>query len=145
MVEGIAKADSAMNQTLAYEFLEVVPTVVATGLCNSLCTVQLPDGQLTGAGQPSGTFVNVSGLVNLTVMSAPMSEARIQATEMKELEDIQSFAPQQVWVAGFYPQVEGLAEKGAQVLLNGTAYDLMGAECDSQFQMTLLAIRNSGL
>lgn len=134
-----------MNQSLAYEFAAVVPAVLATGLCDSLCTIQLPDGILIGAGQPSGNFLSVAGLINLVVMSAPMSEARIQADEVKSLDDIQTFAPRHVWLAGFYPTIESLATQGAQAVIDGVAYDLMGGEADSQFRTTRIAIRSSGL
>lgn len=134
-----------MNQGLAYEFLAVVPAVLATGLCDSLVSIQLPDGVLIDAGQPSGTYVPVAGLQNLVVMSAPMSEARIEAIENKSEDEVQSFAPRHVWVAGFYPQIEALAAQGAQAVIDGVAVDLLGSEADSQFQTTRLSVRTSGL
>jgi hypothetical protein len=134
-----------MTQTLAYEFAAVVPMVLETGLCDSLCAIQLPDGVLIGAGQPSGNYIAVAGLTNLVVISAPMSEARIQANENKSEDEVQSFAPRHVWVAGFYPQIETLAAQGAQAFIDGTAFDLIGAEADSQFQTTRLSVRTSGL
>jgi hypothetical protein len=134
-----------VNQSLAYEFLAVVPTVIATGLCDSLCSIQLPDGVLIGAGQPSGNYIAIAGLTNLVVISAPESESRIQANENKSIDEVQSFAPRHVWVAGFYPQIETLAAQGAQAVIDGTVFDLLGAEADSQFQTTRLSVRTSGL
>lgn len=134
-----------MNQSLSYEFAAVVPAVIATGITDSLCTIQVPDGNLVDAGQPSGVFVNVAGLVNLVVMSAPLSELRLQANEVKQLEDIQSFAPRHVWLAGFYPTIQDYAEKGAQAVIDGAVFDLLGSEVDSQFQTTRIAVRTSGL
>lgn len=134
-----------MNQSLAYEFAAVVPAVLATGLCDSLCSIQLPDGVLIGAGQPSGNYIAIAGLTNLVVVSAPESEARIQANENRTIDEVQSFAPRHVWVAGFYPQIETLAAQGAQAVIDGTTFDLMGAEADSQFHTTRLSVRTSGL
>ena len=132
-------------QGLGYEFAAVVPAVLATGLCKSLCTIQLPDGVLIGAGQPSGVFANVTGLVDLMVMSAPEAEARIQSQEIKSLEDIQLFSPRHVWLAGYYPAIEPLCGQGARAVIDGTAFDLMGAEADSQFQTTRISVRTSAL
>jgi hypothetical protein len=134
-----------LNQSLGYEFLAVVPEVLATGLCDSLCNINLPDGVLIDAGQPSGNWVAVAGLQNLVVISAPMSEARIQAMENKSEDEIQTFAPRHVWLAGYYPQIEGLTVQGAQAVIDGTQFDLLGAEADSQFQTTRLSVRTSGL
>lgn len=145
VVEAVAEAERAMNQSLSYEFAAVVPAVLATGLCDSFCTIQLPDGILTDAGQPSGVFAPVAGLVGLIVMSAPQTDARIQAAEVKSIENIQTFSPRHVWLAGYYPIIEGLVTQGAQAVIDGTAYDLLGAEADSQFRTTRIAIRSSGV
>lgn len=134
-----------MNQSLSYEFAAVVPAVRATGITPSLCTIQQPDGNLIDAGQPSGNFVNVPGLVNLVCMSAPMSEARLQATDVRALEDIQSFVPHHVWLAGYYPQIQSYAENGAQAVIDGKTYLLLGAETDSQMQTTRLSIRETSV
>lgn len=135
-----------MNQgVLAYSLAAVVPAVLATGLCVSLCSIQLPDGGLMQAGQPSGLYLPVPGLTNIPVMSAPSSEARIQATEVKTTEDTQSFAPKHVWLAGYFPQIEDMAVRGAQAVIDGIAYDLLAGETDSQNQTTRISIRSSNL
>lgn len=136
-----------MNQNvLGYTMQAVVPAVLATGLCVSLCTIQQPDGVLIDAGQPSGNFVNCEGLVDMPCMSAPMSEARIQASEQKGLEDIQTFAPRHVWIAAWCPQLDDIGTTdGWQAVIDGVAFDLLGAESDSQSKSTRIAIRNSGL
>ena len=134
-----------MMQGLSYELAAVVPTILETGICQSLCTIQIPDGLLVDAGQPSGNFVNVSGLSNIVVISAPMAEARLQSTEMKALEDIQQFSPRHVWLAGYYPIIDQFVPQGARAVIDGTVYDLLGSEADSQSQTTRIALRTSGV
>ncbi len=135
-----------MYQGLGYELAAVVPTVLATGICKSLCTIQQPDGVLIDAGQPSGNYLDVPGLVNIVVLSAPLSELRLQASEQKALEDIQTFAPRHVWLAGYFPLLAGIgAEDGWQAVVDGTTFDLLGSECDSQTQTTRIAVRTSGM
>jgi hypothetical protein len=132
-------------QGLGYEFAAVVPAVLATGLCKSLCTIQLPDGILIGAGQPSGVFEDVAGLVGLIVMSAPLNETRLTSAETKSIDNVQVFSPRHVWLAGYYPQIEGLVGQGAIAVIDGTPMDLMGAEADSQFQTTRISVRTSAV
>lgn len=134
-----------MNQSLSYEFEAVVPTVLATGIADSLCSIQLPSGILTGAGQPDGTFVAIDGLTDLVVMAAPQSDARIQSAEVKELDNIQVFSPLHVWLAGYYPQIGGYVIQGARAVINGVVYDLLGSETDSQFQTTRISVRSNGM
>jgi hypothetical protein len=136
-----------MNQDFSYEFAAVVPTVVAAGLCVSLCTIRMPDGLLVDAGQPSGTYVDVPGLVDIPCVAPPMNEARLQATEIKALEEIQAFSPKHVWLSGYFPQLDpgpGV-EQGWIAVIDGNVYDIMGAEPDSQKQMTRMGVRLSGM
>lgn len=146
-VQAMAAAGTGgiLNQGLSYEFAAVVPAVLATGLPDSLCTIQLPDGFLIGAGQPSGVYNDVAGLVGLIVMSAPLNEARIEAAETKTLENVQVFSPRHVWLAGYYPQIEPLCAQGALAVIDGVAFDLMGSEADSQFRTTRIAVKTSAL
>lgn len=134
-----------MNQSLANIFTAVVPAVLNAGIVDSLCTIKLPDGNLIDAGQPSGVFVNTADMVNVKVMAAPMSEGRLQATEMRAIEEIQSFAPRHVWLAGYFPQAQGYAEQGAIAVIDGVAYEFLGAETDSQFQTTRISIKDTSI
>lgn len=133
------------QQAIQLAIQQVMPLARATGLFVSLCTLQQPDGILTGAGQPSGNYVNVPGLVNIACMDAPLSEARIQASEIKGLDEIEAFAPRHILLSGYYPQIAAGVAAGWQVVVDGTALDLMGAESDSQAQMTRIVARTSGL
>lgn len=138
-----------MNQDIiGLSIAAVVPQVLATGLCKSLCTIQVPDGVLIDAGQPSGNYTSVAGLINLIVMSAPTTSGdspRPGAEEQKTEANVQSFAVRHVWLAGFYPLIQDYCIDGAQVVIDGLAFDLLGAECDSQAQTTRLHVRTTGL
>ena len=115
----------------------------ASPLFPSLCTIQYPDGLLVDAGQPSGNYVIV--LANIPCTAPPMSSARIMATEVKDLEDIQAFAPRHVLLNGYYPLIVAEVSDGWQAVIDGIVFDLLGAESDSQHQMTRLGVRTSGM
>ena len=138
-----------MYQGLTYELARVLPEAISTGLFTSLCTIQQQDGNMIGAGQPSGVYVNVSGLVNLQCMDAPISEGRIQATEVKELADIMSLQIRHVILNGCYANLPMGETDGWRALLQDlstgltTIYDLLGAELDSQGTQTRLHLRTA--
>lgn len=120
---------------------QVMPQAVASGLFDSLCTAQAPGGSTTPYGQPDGTFVNVSGLVNIPCMDAVLSTGTIEATEVKELQDIMSKAFRHVVLNGWYPQFIPGAAIGWRVVVDGIVYDLLGAEQDSQNSQTRLKLQ----
>ena len=139
-----------MNQSLLPEIVQVLPTAYATGLFgDALCTIQMPDGQLGDTGAPSGNFVNVTGLIDIPCMDAPPAPNRVAATEMKDLAEIAANAPRHVLLNGYFQVLDspsGVPE-GWQAVIErpiGTTpvvYDLLGAESDSQAQMTRLDVR----
>lgn len=130
---------------MAYSVAAVMPAALATGLFVSLCTIERPDGILIDAGQPSGNYVNVAGLVNLKCMDAPASDIRVQASEVKTLESIQDFSPQHVLLQGYYPQIEVGVGQGWRAVIDGVTLDILGVESDSQRQMTRMEVRTSAL
>ena len=69
-----------MLQGIAVNVAAVMPRAIETGLFVSLCTIQQPDGNYGPSGQPSGVYVDVSGLVEIPCMSAVPSDSRIQAS-----------------------------------------------------------------
>ena len=135
----------SIKNLMGYTLPQVMPAAIATGLFDSLCTIQQPDGILIDAGQPSGNYVNVSGLVNIPCMAPPMSEARIQADEMRALEEIQAMRPLHVLLSGYHPSIEDGVSKGWIAVVDGEVLTLLGAESDSQRQMTRLSVRFSGV
>lgn len=135
-----------MNQSvIAYSIAAVMPTARASGLFVSLATIQQPDGVLIDAGQPSGTFVNVAGHVNIPCMDAPSSNVRIGVTENKSIQNVQAFNDSHVLLGGWYPLLETSAGLGWRAVIDGKSYDLLGAESDSQFTQTRLKIQSSQL
>lgn len=134
-----------MNQGLAYEIAAVMPAATLTGLFSSLCTIQQPDGALIGAGQPSGTFTNVAGLVNIPCVDAPPSIARVQATEVKAIAEIMSIGLRHILLNGYYANIIGgnlsATGLGWRAIVDGITYDILGAEADSQLTQTRLDLR----
>jgi hypothetical protein len=139
-------------QGLSYELQAVMPEALATGLfTTTLCTIQVPSGNLGPSGAPDGLFVNVAGLVRIKCMSAPPSSARIQATDVKSLEEIMNLELRHVLMDGYHPNVVSTTQSGGRALMetfdvNGalvdtTAYDILGAEADSQIQMTRMELK----
>lgn len=126
-----------MYQGLSQELANVMVEARSTGLFTSLCTIQQPDGLLGVSGAPSGTFTTVPGMDSIPCMAAPPSSARIQATEIKGLEDIMSLGLRHVLLDGYFP---GILSQWRAVL-NNINFDILGSEADSQTQMTRIQMR----
>jgi hypothetical protein len=138
-----------MYQGLSYEIEQVMPQAIATGLFVSLCTIQNPDGTLDASGAPTGNFVPIPGLVAIPCTAPPTSDARIQATEAKSLDEILSFQLHHVLLNGYYePLFPPVPRTALQALIapasdptNTEAFEVMGFESDSQYQMTRIELR----
>jgi len=132
-----------MNQGLTYELSAVMPQATGTGLFSSLATIQQPNGLYGPSGAPSSTFVNVSGLVNIPCVDAVPSTARVQATEIKELMQIMSKGLRHLLLNAYYPEAtpDGQIPSNWRAIVDGTTYDILGVEHDSQNQMTRLELQ----
>ena len=143
----------ALQNIISSLVSRVMPTAVASGLFVSRCTAQQPDGGKTPYGQPDGNFTNVAGLVNIPAMNAPLAPGTIDATEVKELEDIMSKSFRHLLLDANYPAFytngtggPGGQQEGWRVLVTEiktgitVAYDLIGAEPDSQSSQTRLRL-----
>ena len=130
-----------MNQNLTYEINAVMPAALNTLLFPSLCTIQQPDGNFNPDGTPSNAFVNISGLVNIPCIDSVPSIARVQATEVKDLEEIMSKAYRHVLLNDYYLALNTAAGLGWRAIVDGVTYDLLGGEPDSQSQMTRLELQ----
>jgi hypothetical protein len=135
------KAESVMNQTLQYEVDSVMPLAVATGLFVSLCTIQQPSTTPNPDGTMPNSYSDIGGLVNIPCMDAVPSESRIQATETKQLQEILSKQLRHVLLNGFYSTIPSGVGKAWRAVVDGVTYDLLGAEPDSQSQMTRLMLQ----
>src|SRR3974390_591549 len=136
-----------MNQSLLYELNQVMPDSIETGLFSSLFTAQAPDGAQLAGGAPSGIYGNVAGLVNIPCMAPPPSTARVQATEVKALTEITSSELHHVLLDDWYPALDAgwrgddvSGTGGWRCVIDGTVYDILGVESDSQSQMTRVSV-----
>jgi hypothetical protein len=127
-----------MYQGLAYDIAAVVPAAVATGLLVSVASFAAPSGNCPN-GTPDGVYVAVSGLQNIPCTAPPPSNAKVTATEVKELEKVTSMRFHHVWLGAWYPQIE--SQTDWRVTIDGTDWDVMGAESDSQHTQTRVMVR----
>ncbi len=141
-----------MNQSLlAADVSNVIAEVVATGLLQSLCTIIAPDGLFGASGAPSGTYANVTGLVNLPCMDAPQppSEIKLGAQQIRTQSQVTEMAPRHVWLAGFFPTLIAGWRTGYLAEITDTVsgvtrtlrYEICGCEPDSQHSQTRMELK----
>lgn len=127
-----------MNQSL--DITGIMAEVIATGLLVSSCTIQAPSGTLTASGAPDGLYANVSGLVSIRCISAPVGPMSSRSKEERTEEQITDLGGNHVLLEGYYPTLEAGWRDGWRAVIDGTDYDLQGVESDSQGQMTRLKV-----
>ncbi len=133
-----------MNQTLIAADLDaIMPEVIATGLLSSLFTAQYPSEDLGGTGAQTGVYLDVIGLVDIACTSPPerFGDSGIKATEMKTMAEVAASEFHHVLLDSWYPLLYAGWRGGWRCLIDGTAYDVMGVESDSQKKMTRVAVR----
>ncbi len=121
-----------------------MPIVRASGLLVSLCTIQTPSGNLDAGGAPDGLYVDVPGLQGIACTAPPSGlSSSITATEIKALDQILSLNPSHVLLDGWYPQIKPTTAPGSgmRAVIDGVPMDILGAESDSQHQMTRMEVR----
>jgi hypothetical protein len=131
-----------MLQTMAFALAGVIPAAVDTGLFVSTCSVFQQDGNIGTSGAPSGNY-NVPVIQHIACMDAVPRELSIEATEMREIKEIQSKGYRHVLLAGnYYADLFPLIQQGLQATVTDpdgtTTYNLFGVEPDSQNRMTRL-------
>jgi len=128
-----------MQQGFSYALSAIMPLAVQTGLFISLATFYAPVQTQGVTGNFIGTFAAVSGMVNIPCMDAPDG---FSATERKSVPDVLAERFRHVLLTGWYPLASNAAAGlGWQVDVDGTRYDLLGAESDSQHTMTRLKLQ----
>lgn len=132
------------QDALAIAVEAVMPRYRASGLMQSLCTIQKPANADTGAD--SGVYTDVSGLVDIPCMNAPenIGGAGVTATEVKALDQTASLELRHVLLDDYYPQLSpttNWGDLGLIAVVDGVAFDLLGAENDSQRTQTRLKLR----
>jgi hypothetical protein len=120
----------------------VMTEVDSSGLLVSLATISKPDGLFGPSGAPSGNYVNVPGLMCIPCIDA-FSQGDIQATEVKELQEVQSRGLRHLLLNGYYPEAtpDGQIPSYWRATVDGITYDILGVEHDSQTQMTRLKLQ----
>lgn len=133
-----------MNLSLQTAIDLIMPAALATGLFKDLVTIQVPSGTFTTEGFPDGQFVDAAGLVGLTAMVAPPSNARIPSNTSKTLSLQQALNAVHVLLGGFYPDVETAWRNGGRAMVNTRLYqneDILAVESDSQSTQTRMYLR----
>lgn len=135
-----------MLQTIDAQIAAVTSTVISPAiLFPQLCTLQAPNGIFIDAGQPSGNYVDVTGLVDIPCTAQPLSTSRPGGMEAKTMGSIQAFNPLVVQLNGFYPAINDGVGLGWRAVIDGIPYDLLASNSDSQSQMTMIEVRSSAL
>lgn len=136
-----------MYQGQGFDIAAVMPAALDTGLFVSLCTIQMPTGELTADGSPAMTggdsgdgWNNVAGLIDIPCMDAPEGmESRIMANTNRSPEFIEGFQYRHVLLGGYYPDIEQFDDWRA--IVDGQAWDAIGVESDSQSTQTRLRLQ----
>lgn len=135
-----------MNQSLSYEYTQVMPQVVQVGLLVSLCTIQQrattgtePVTNSVGQVDLSGAdYTNVPGLMNIPCMLAVLRPFRADITAVvRRPEQWDTLADKLVTLNGYYPAIL----QRHLAVVDGITYEIMAVESDSQQQVTRLAVR----
>ena len=133
-----------MNQDIIRKaILGVMDIVRDSGLLVSLATFQVPDG-LTAGGFVSASYVDVPGLVNIACTAPPTNTGSgFSADEKKSQEEQEADQEFHILLDSWYPVVDDVWRAGGRVVVDGNAFDVVGHEHDSQFQMSRVRVRNA--
>ena len=133
-----------MDQNLIRKaILGVMDIVRNSGLLVSLATFQVPDG-LTAGGFVSASYVDVPGLVNIECTAPPLITGDgIGADEKKSQEEQESDQEFHILLDSYYAVVDDVWRAAGRVVVDGNAFDVVGHEHDSQFQMSRVRVRNA--
>jgi|SRR5579859_473794 len=134
-----------MNQSLAYEFTQVMPLVAATGVQVSLCNILV---RATAASKPvtdslgqvdlaTSDFTILPGHANIPCQLAVNKLRADEGAEIHTPTDYETMSDRTLELNGYYPLI--LQQHLAQV--DGVVYQIMGTDSDSQSQVTRLAVR----
>jgi hypothetical protein len=128
-----------MDQSLNSVFDAVMPAVAQDGLFNSLCTIKQRTNTVTALGQPNmQNYQPIVNLQNIACRFAPQSPgAPPQGDTTRTQQQFDTRTLYHVLLDGYYPEI--LQQNLANI--NGTDYEIMSVEGDSNFEMTRLAVR----
>lgn len=130
-----------MTQNLTFDLTETIRTVSDLGLFISKCTIQRRPNPpaVDASGWPDYTsYLPLTSHVNLPCMFSVETEGKPDKYGvMRTAADFQEHAYYHLLLNGYYPAI--LQRDLATV--DGTAYEVMAVESDSQHVMTRLALR----
>ncbi len=134
-----------MNQGLVYELDSVTPAIAQTGLQSSLCTIFV---RAQSAGLPvvdamgqvdtaNGDYTVLPGHSNIACQLAVNKLRPDEGGVIRRVEQYDTSGQRTLELNGYYPLI--LQQHLAQV--DGTVYEVMAVEPDSQKQITRLGVR----
>jgi hypothetical protein len=134
-----------MNQSLAYEFTQVTPQIALTGVQSGFCTIFV---RAQSAGLPvvdsmgqvdtsNGDYTILPGHQNLPCQLAVNKMRPDEGGVIRRAEQYDTKGERTIEFQAYLPLI--LQQHLAQV--DGTFYEVMAAEPDSQKQFTRLAVR----
>lgn len=144
-MENRHEGERTVNQSLAYELAQVMPAVQVTGLLRSTCSFFLRPGGATpttdAAGQvdlETGEYTPVAGLQAIACMLSveKVSIPDIRGTVRTETEFREEY-DRHLLLDNAYPAVQ----QQYLVQVDGTFYEVMSVETDSQAVATRCAVR----
>lgn len=131
-----------VNQQLQYEIDSVMPESIRTGLFVSLFTLLAPPAAQGPTGNPTGMWMSVAGVTNIPCMDAPPSPTRVQANEIRQMEEIMAMGLRHVLLSQcFVTAPTTWVGGGYRATVDGTLYDICGVENDSQNQMNRVELK----
>ena len=134
-----------MNQSLAYEFTQVTPQIALTGVQVSLCTILVRNasgGQpvTDSMGQVDTSIPDYTVLPGHQNIPCQLAVNKLRPDEggvIRRPEQYDTSGQRSLELNAYYPLI--LQQYLAQV--DGTTYEVMAVESDSQKQITRLAVR----
>lgn len=128
-----------MNQTLIYDFDQVIPLTAEAGLFPSLCTIQAVPGTVNAMGVPIMTFSDVSGLVNIPCHSAPQSNTNLKGSSEDRLPDrTDETQERHVLLDGYFAAIQ----INMRAVIDGQAWNIIGIDSDFLYKMTRLLVQS---
>jgi hypothetical protein len=130
-----------MNQSITREIQSVMPTAYALGLFVSSASFFSPVQEQGPTGNLIDSFSPIAGLQDIPCMNAPESLlGRVSSDETRRTPHIEAERFRHVLLNAYFPALDTGFTQGAgmgwQATVDGTMYDFLGGEGDSQQQMT---------
>lgn len=134
-----------MNQGLVYELDSVTPAIAQTGLQLSLCTILVRaasggEPKTDALGQVDTSIPDYTVLPGHQNIPCQLAVNKLRPDEggvIRRPEQYDTMGARALELNGYYPLI--LQQYLAQV--DGTTYEIMAVESDSQKQITRLAVR----